>query len=97
MRDDVNAHGFRGLHAMTGEVTKLDKQKGRLSLKTQEGTLDLHFPPSALQNVQQGDRITVELGMRPADGTPAASPRTGSGQDRSGAQAKPQQQGTGAS
>jgi hypothetical protein len=51
--DHVNAHGFKGLHAMAGEVTRIDKQTGQLSLKTQEGTLQLQFPPSALQSVQQ--------------------------------------------
>lgn len=74
--DDVNAHGFRGLHAVTGEVTTLDKQKGTLALRTQEGTLQLRFPPRALQGVSQGDRITVELGMKPAGAAGAASPRT---------------------
>ena len=79
VNDDVNAHGFRGLHAVTGEVTALDKEKGTLALRTQEGTLQLRFPPRALQDVAQGDRITVELGMKPADAAGAASPRTNAG------------------
>jgi hypothetical protein len=75
--DRGDARGFQGRHAMTGEVTKIDKQKGTLSLKTLEATLDLHFPPSALEEVDQGDRITVQLGLKPAEAGPAASPRTG--------------------
>jgi osmotically-inducible protein OsmY len=78
-------HDFRGFHAMTGEVTKIDPQKGTVTLKTDTETFDLHFPPAFLQNVKQGSKITVELGLRDADGA-AASPRTDSlaGQERSG-------------
>jgi hypothetical protein len=60
---------------MTGEVTKIDQQKARLSLKTSEGTMELHLPPSALKEVERGDRITVELGLKDA-ATPATSPKT---------------------
>jgi hypothetical protein len=73
---------FTGRHTMQGEVTKVDQRKGSLTLKTAEGNLDLHFPPSALQNVKKGDRISVELAMKPAGSaslggsSPAASPRT---------------------
>ena len=80
-----DVHDFRGFHAMTGEVTTIDQQKGTVTLKTDTGTFDLHFPPAFLQNVKQGSTITVELGLRDADGV-AASPRTGgsAGQEGSG-------------
>jgi hypothetical protein len=69
---------------MTGEITKLDKQHGLLTLKTPEATLDLHFPPPAVQDLSQGDRITVELGLR--ETMPSASPHTGTqGNDAQGA------------
>ena len=55
-----NAHGFRGLHTMTGEVTKIDQNQGTLTLQTPEATMDLHFPPSALSGLDRGDRITVD-------------------------------------
>jgi hyperosmotically inducible protein len=55
-----------GRHTMTGQVTDIDRDRGRLELKTAEGDLHLHFPPAALRNVQKGDRITVELGLSPA-------------------------------
>jgi hypothetical protein len=35
------------------------------SLKTGEGTLELHAPPSALSGVKEGDRMTVEIAVRP--------------------------------
>jgi len=66
---------FRGVHAMTGEVAKIDPQKGTVTLKTDAGAFDLHFPPAFLQNVKQGSKITVELGLRDANEA-AASPRT---------------------
>jgi hypothetical protein len=73
----MNAHGFRGLHAVTGKVTKVDKQTGLMSLRTEQGaTLDLAFPPGALQGVDQGDRLTVEVGFKEADTAGAASPAT---------------------
>jgi hypothetical protein len=65
---------FSGRHTMEGEVARVDQTKGTLSLKTAEGTLDLHFPPSALANVKKGDHVAVELALKPSAG--AASPGT---------------------
>jgi hypothetical protein len=71
---DKMAGGSRGQHKMTGEVTKIDATKGMVSLKTDEGDLDLHFPPSALQGIKEGDRVEIQLAIRPAAaaGKPAA-------------------------
>ncbi len=44
-----------------GEVTKIDAKKGWIDVKTQDGRMKLHFPPSALQNVKVGDRVSVEV------------------------------------
>ncbi len=66
---------FMGRHTMEGEVTRIDQDKGTLSLKTAEGTMDLHFPPSALADVKAGDRVAVELAIKP-DAGGSASPRT---------------------
>ena len=68
----MSAGDFVARHTMTGEVTRIDAKKGTMTLKTAEGNLDLHFPPSALSNVKKGDRVTVELAMKP-EGGPAAS------------------------
>jgi hypothetical protein len=65
---------WSGRHTMEGEVARIDQQKGTMSVKTSEGTLDLHFPPSALSNVKKGDRVSVELALKPEGG--AASPAT---------------------
>ena len=70
---------------MTGEVTKIDPQKGTVTMKTETGTFALHFPAAFLQNVKQGGQITVEMGLSDADAG-AASARAGrrARQDRSG-------------
>lgn len=60
-----------GRHTMTGEVTSVAPDKGRVFIKTPEGRMLLHFPPSALQNVKKGDRVTVELALK--DNGPAAT------------------------
>ena len=51
-------------HTMTGEVTSVTPDKGRLLVKTPEGRMLLHFPSSALQNVKKGDSVTVELALK---------------------------------
>ncbi|HEV8308699.1 MAG TPA: hypothetical protein VGW35_13640 [Methylomirabilota bacterium] len=73
------AGGARGQHKMMGEVTKIDSTKGMVTLKTDEGDLDLHFPPSALQGIKEGDRVEVQMSIRPAGagakaGGPAKTP-----------------------
>jgi hypothetical protein len=56
---------FMGRHTMTGEVTKIDSKRGMFSLKTKEGILDLHAPPSSLQGVKRGDQVAVEIAIKP--------------------------------
>jgi hypothetical protein len=63
---------MRGQHRMMGEVKKVDAAKGTVTLKTDEGDLDLHFPPSALQGMKEGDRVEVQLAIRPAAGGAAS-------------------------
>ena len=53
-----------GRHTMTGEVTSVTPDKGRLLVKTPEGRMLLHFPSAALQNVKKGDSVTVELALK---------------------------------
>lgn len=58
-------------HTMDGQVTKVDAKKGWVDVKTPEGSMKLHFPPSALAGVKKGDSVTVELGLK--DNGPAPS------------------------
>lgn len=69
------AADFTGRHTMEGEVTRINQKKGLVSVKTAEGVLDLHFPPSAISTLKKGDRVAVELSLKPEGG--AASPATG--------------------
>jgi len=55
---------FAGRHTMTGEVTDVDTTHGRVKVRTAEGELQLHFPPSTLRTMKPGDHVTVELGVR---------------------------------
>jgi len=50
-------------HAVEGEVTKVDADKGWMDVKTSDGRMKVHFPPAALENVKVGDRVTLELGL----------------------------------
>jgi cold shock CspA family protein len=58
-------------HTMTGEVTRVNPEKGWLFIKTAEGRMLLHFPSSALQSVKEGDNVTIELALK--DNGPAPS------------------------
>jgi hypothetical protein len=60
------ATGFQARHTTTGEITSVDAAHGQVNLKTPEGDMQLHFPPSALTNVHTGDHVTVDLGITPA-------------------------------
>ena len=53
-----------GRHSMQGEVTSVDANKGWIHLKTEEGTMIVHLPPSALQDVKKGDTITLNLALK---------------------------------
>ena len=59
------AGDWQGRHTLTGEVTKINQRKGTFSLKTADGTLDLHAPPDVLAGVKQGDQMAVEIAVRP--------------------------------
>jgi osmotically-inducible protein OsmY len=53
----------KSVHTVTGQVTDIDRQKGALTFKTDQGSFDLQLPPASLQNVTKGEQITVELGL----------------------------------
>jgi hypothetical protein len=52
---------MHGQHTMSGTVSTVDHQTGMVSLNTDAGELKLHFPPQSLQNVKEGDTLTVSL------------------------------------
>lgn len=57
-----------GAHAMAGTITKIDRESGRVSLEAGVGEpLELHFPPPAVADLSEGDRITVHLAFTKDD------------------------------
>jgi hypothetical protein len=51
---------------VTGEILQIDRTTGMFSLRTQQaGTLRLQTAPSALANVNEGDQMTVQIGVTP--------------------------------
>jgi hypothetical protein len=58
----------QGKHSMTGTITMIDHSTGMLTLKTMEGDLKLHFPPATVQQLKEGDTITVHLSYTQGSG-----------------------------
>jgi len=74
---------FKAEHNMTGTITKIDKDKDMVSLKTDEGTLMVHLP-GAGQDLKEGDKITVHLGYMKggAEGSAGQGTEKGSSEQR---------------
>jgi hypothetical protein len=53
-------------HRMTGQVTAVDRTTGRLTLRGAPGDVMLQVPPAAIQDVKEGDRVSVRLDVSPA-------------------------------
>jgi hypothetical protein len=53
-----------GRHTMQGEVTRVDTKDGWVHVKTSEGTLIVHYPPSEVQNLKKGDMVKLELALK---------------------------------
>jgi hypothetical protein len=75
--------GFMGEHTMTGRITDIDKDKGRVTIDAQGEELDLHFPKTALQSMNKGDQVTVSLGIKPATSRGGTSGTSGTSGTRS--------------
>ena len=56
-----------GQHDMSGTVESVTSN-GFVSVKTDEGTLKVHFPDAA-QNLKKGDKITLHLGYSKGGGS----------------------------
>jgi hypothetical protein len=65
--------GYQGRHDVKGEITNVNKDTGMLSLKTAEGDLQLAFPPSAVNKLNKGDEVSVEMAIKTL---PKAEPKT---------------------
>ena len=61
----------QGSHSMAGTVTMIDHTTGMLTLKTMEGDLKVHFPPSTVKNLKEGDKITIHLSYSASESSAA--------------------------
>ena len=61
---------------MPGEITRVDGKDGWVHVKTSEGTLIVHFPPSELANVKKGNKITLHLALKDMGPAPDKAPAT---------------------
>ncbi|WP_435626655.1 hypothetical protein [Candidatus Ferrigenium straubiae] len=59
-----------GWHKMTGTVDRIDHSRGMLTLRSGATDMALHFPPSSIKDLKNGDTITVDLGF--SRGKPAS-------------------------
>ena len=57
--------GLRGLHQVNGLVSHLNHKNGMMSVRAGAHQLELHFPPSLLEDVKEGDKVLVELAFEP--------------------------------
>ena len=55
--------GAMGEHVMSGTISKIDHEKGTVTLDTGETPLALHFPPSVLKDMKEGDKVAVEMSI----------------------------------
>ena len=55
-----------GRHTVTGDVLSVDYATGQLGLQTGMQAMMLRLPPAAVAGVRQGDRVTLDVDIRPA-------------------------------
>lgn len=55
--------GMAGQHSLQAKITSINPRTGKVSVRTDEGSLALHFPPEALADLKRGDTVTVHLGL----------------------------------
>jgi BON domain-containing protein len=53
-------------HSAVGQVITIDHDTGKITLRTDDGMLDVHVPPESVRDVNSGDQLTVDIGLRPA-------------------------------
>jgi hypothetical protein len=48
--------------AITGQVTAIDRDTGDVTVHTDTGDVTLRLPSSALRNLEQGQRLSINTG-----------------------------------
>ncbi len=57
-----------GAHSMSGTIDSIDHKTGWITLKTGMGNMTLHYPPSAIKELNKGDKITANLSYTKGEG-----------------------------
>lgn len=55
--------GMAGQHSLQAKITSINPRTGKVSVRTDDGSLALRFPPEALADLKRGDTVTVHLGL----------------------------------
>jgi len=55
--------GMQGMHAMPATVTATDPKTGTVDVTAGGMALKVHFPPSAMASLKEGDKITLHMGF----------------------------------
>lgn len=64
-RNRMRQHStLRGSHNMPGTVTSVDHTSGIVKLTSEGKHLTVHFPPSAITQLKDGDHISLHLAYR---------------------------------
>jgi uncharacterized membrane protein YdfJ with MMPL/SSD domain len=48
---------------LTGQVTAIDRDSGDITVRTQTGDVMLRLPPTALRDIEQGQRLSINTGQ----------------------------------
>lgn len=54
--------GMMGSHAMNGKITKINHKTGKVTVRTDDGNMNVHFPAADIQDLKKGDTISVHMG-----------------------------------
>ena len=56
-------HHNASMHKMPATVTSVDDKTGMVEVSSEGMTLKLHFPPSSLNGLKAGDKISIHMGF----------------------------------
>lgn len=60
-RDNAAPNGVMGEHSMVATVESINHKTGFIKLRTGRGFMLIHYPPPSVQELKNGDKLTVNL------------------------------------
>jgi hypothetical protein len=64
-------------HRIIGQVTRIDVAGGTVTLRTDEGQLELKLPRETLSGLKVGERVEVQVDIRPTAFGPSSPSKPG--------------------